>query len=61
MSVLRVAYYGLDFWLFSLYWTTHVALVSSRLYRYFRKSSGARNSHGMLVNGGVIYHGKTQF
>jgi len=47
MSTMRVAYYGLNSWLFSLQWKTRVALVSSRLYRHFRKSSGARNSHNI--------------
>ena len=30
-----------------------MALVSSRLYRHSRKSSGARNSHGTIVSKGV--------
>jgi len=36
-----------------------MALMSSRLYRHFRKSSGARNSHGILAekikSGGLSY------
>jgi len=49
VSVMRVVYYGLDSWLFSLWWKTRVVLVSSRLYRHIRKSSGARNSHGPTI------------
>ena len=39
---MRAAYYGLDSWLFSLQWTTRVALVSSRVYRHFRILRGSQ-------------------
>jgi len=48
-SATRVVHYRLKSQESTPYYATRMALMSSRLYRLFRKSSWARNSHGIVA------------